>query len=108
MKIYNAKLQSEYYPNVLRELPLEMPLRYTLLEMIILEKKYGKKRGEHFNTTVEQLSKICSCSVKQMRDYLSKLKTKRLVDWARSGHLTYYMINWDTIGRFLEDIHIKG
>lgn len=107
MEIYNAKLQSEYYPNVIRELPLDMPLRYTLLELIILERKFNKYRGNHFNTTAEHLAKICSCTVKQMRSYLTQLKQKRIIDYERSGHVTYYCINWEIIGRFLNKEHLK-
>lgn len=106
MQIYNAKLNSEYYPNVIRDIPLDMPIRYTLLELVILEKKCGKKRGEHFNTTALQLARICACSEKQMRGYLQKLKRMKLVDWEQCGHLTYYAINWDTISRFLNVEHI--
>lgn len=107
MEIYNANLQSEYYPNVLRDIPLDMTLRYTLLELIILERKCKKNRGEHFNTTVVQLSRICNCTEKQMRNYLSRLKVTGFLEWERCGHLTYYRINWDTISRFLTEEHIK-
>lgn len=107
MEIYTAKLQSEYYPNVLRNLPISPELRYLLLEIVILERKYSKRRGERFDASAAQLADIYGCTPKKMREYLKELKAKRLIDYDQVGRRVYYCICWPTIEHYIRANDIK-
>ena len=98
----NTKLNCEYYPTVLFNLPLScIEVEVILQRLMIMERKYNKQRGDWFQTSVDKIASMCRMCEKTIRGHIKELKAKRFIEQENCGRASMYRINWLRIGDFL-------
>lgn len=99
----STKLQSEYFPTILWKLPISPNLTFFLFAIIVIERSFGKSRGQNFHTNIEYIAQKHGISQRTAKDYLQQLKKLNLIEQETICRYSYYRINWSRIGQYGND-----
>lgn len=105
----STQLQTEYFPTILRKLPISPNLQFFLFTIITMERKFKKQRGDWFITCVDQIANEYGVSNRTAKDYLQQLKALKIIQYEKISRVSYYRINWTKIGEYgtQDDLYIS-
>lgn len=115
-KLKDVKLCYEYYPTFLYdmdfgELKLKPIHKYVLLELMVLERRHKKDRGDEFSSSTTEIANRLGYddekSINTVRRYLQDLQKKNLIAYYQQGKYVKYHICWANLDKYINDSHIR-